>query len=282
MALNAPATFTTEYETQLEHRFQRTSTKLLATTRVKRGVKGSEVKFKLAGLGTAGPKTAKGEVPNMGAGRSSVTFGLETNYAGDEIEEEDLEQMDHDDRDAAVYSGAAAIGRRVDEMIFAALDATTQAAIAAGASPLALDHVQQAVVRLQQNDVSFDNQVFCVVSPNAFAHLLKFKQFASSEYRGPTDLPFMAMTEWRFWNGVYYMPHAGCPGIGTATAKGFMYHMKAVASGVGHDIRSTITWENRFSHWFVNNRLRSGHKILQDPGVIELTWKDDVPVTYTP
>ena len=282
MPLSVPTTFQIEYETQLIHRFQRMSTKLLATTRTKRDVKASEARFKLAGLGTAGPKTPTGRVPIMGAGRSSVSVPLETNYAGDVIEEEDLEQMSHDDRDAAVKSGAAAIGRRVDELILNALDATTQPTIAAGANPLALDHAMQAIVRLQQNDVPFERQVFCVISPNAFAHLLRFRQFASSEFVGPKDLPFMTLSEWRFWNGVFFMPHAGAPGIGTATCKGFMYHYEAVASALGHDLRSDISWENTDSNWFVNNRLRSGHRLLQDAGVIELNHNDSVPVTYTP
>lgn len=279
MTMQAPVTFVQEFETGIEREFQRSSTKLLETIRVKRNVKAAQAHFHVAGAGTAGPKTRGGVVPMMNADRRRVTVNLATDYAGDYIEEEDLEQMAHDDRDEAVFAGAAALGRRTDELIFAALDAAGSTPINA-AGPLTTNVAYQGIIQLQRNDVPFDNQVFGVISPGALGHMKAAKQFSNQDYRGPTDLPFMSMTEWIYWNGVYWMPHAGLPGVGTASAKGFIYHRRAVGAAIGHDVRSTISWENDKSYWFVNNRFRIGVAGLMARGIVEFDYTDNTNPTF--
>lgn len=278
MTMQAPVTFVTEFETGIEREFQRTSTKLLSTIRTKRAVKASNARFNVAGIGTASKKTRGGKVPMMNADRRQVTVNLETNYAGDYIEEEDLEQMAHDDRDEAVYAGASALGRKADEIIMAQMATATQVVAAGG--PMSTSIAAQANVLLQQNDVPFDKQLFGIVSPGAYNWLKASKQFSNKDYIGETDLPFMSVSEWTFWNGIYWMPHAGVPGVATATAQGFVYHSRAVAAAVGHDIRSTVSWENTESHWFVNNRFRMGAAILMNRGIVRFTYTDNTFPTY--
>jgi hypothetical protein len=279
MTMQAPVTFVTEFETGIEREFQRSSTKLLSTIRNKRNVKASTARFHVAGMGTAAKKTRGGDVPLMNADRRQIIVTLETNYAGDYIEEEDLEQMGHDDRDEAVFAGAAALGRKADEIIMLALDTTTTPVENAG-GPLTTSVASRANVILQQNDVPFDKQVFGIISPGAYNHMKASKQFSNKDYIGEADLPFMTMTEWTFWNGIYWMPYAGVPGVGTATCKGWVYHSRAVAAAIGHDIRSTIDWQNRQSEWFVNNRFRMGASILMPRGVVEFLYTDNTYPTY--
>lgn len=280
MTMTAPVTFVTEFETGIEREFQRTSTKLLSTIRQKRNVKAADAKFHVAGTGTAAKKTRNGDVPMMNAGRRRVTVTLETNYAGDLIEEEDLEQMAHDDRDEAVFSGAAALGRKTDDLIMVALDTVGLGQVVAAGGPLTTSIASRANVMLQVADVPFDKQLFGIISPGAYNHMKASKQFSNKDYIGEADLPFMSMTEWTFWNGIYWMPHSGVPGVGTNAAKGWVYHTSAVAAAIGHDIRSTITWENKQSNWMVNNRFRIGTALLKDKGVVEFNYTDDTYPVY--
>lgn len=278
MTMQAPVTFVTEFESGIEREFQRTSTKLLSTIRTKRNVKASNARFHVAGLGTAAKKTRGGDIPMMNADRRQVTVTLETNYAGDYIEEEDLEQMAHDDRDEAVFAGAGALGRKADDIIMTAMAAATTVVAAAG--PMSTSIAAQANVALQNNDVPFDKQLYGIVSPGAYNWLKASKQFSNKDYIGEADLPFMSMSEWTFWNGIYWMPHAGVPGVATAAAQGFVYHSRAIAAAVGHDVRATIDWENKKSHWSVNNRFRMGAAILMNRGIVRFTYTDNTFPTY--
>lgn len=279
MTMQAPVTFLTEFETGIEREFQRSSTKLLSTIRTKRNVKASNAKFHVAGMGTAVKKTRGGDVPMMNSDRRQVTVNLETNYAGDVIEEEDLEQMAHDDRDEAVFAGAAALGRKADDIIMAQMQAAPNP-INLGAAPLTTSDASRANVLLQQQDVPFDKQLFGVVSPGAYNWLKASKQFSNKDYIGEADLPFMSMTEWVFWNGIYWMPHAGVPGMGTATCSAFVYHMRSVGAAVGHDVRSSISWENKQGNWFVNNRFRLGASILLPRGIVRFIHNDTTFPVY--
>jgi hypothetical protein len=278
MTMQAPVTFVTEFESGIEREFQRSSTKLLSTIRTKRNVKASNARFHVAGMGTAARKTRGGDVPMMNADRRQVTVNLETNYAGDVIEEEDLEQMAHDDRDEAVYAGAAALGRKADDIIMTQLATATQVVAAGG--PMSTSIASQANVLLQNNDVPFDKQLYGVISPGAYNWMKASKQFSNKDYIGDADLPFMSLTEWTFWNGIYWMPHPGVPGVGTAAAQGFVYHSRAIAAAVGHDVRSDISWENKQSNWFVNNRFRMGSAILMNRGIVRFTHTDNTFPTY--
>lgn len=278
MTMQAPVTFLAEFQTGIEREFQRSSTKLLSTIRTKRNVKAANAQFHVAGLGTAARKTRGGDVPMMNSDRRRVPVTLETNYAGDVIEEEDLEQMAHDDRDEAVFAGSAALGRRADDIIMAQMALATQVVAAGG--PLSTSIAAQANVLLQQNDVPFDKQLFGIVSPGAYNWLKASKQFSNKDYIGDADLPFMSITEWTFWNGIYWMPHPGVPGAGTTAAQGLVYHSRAIAAAVGHDIRSTVTWENKQGNWFVNNRFRMGAAILMNRGIVRFTHTDNTFPTY--
>ncbi|MEN9856747.1 MAG: hypothetical protein RLZZ157_1873 [Pseudomonadota bacterium] len=186
--------------------------------------------------------------------------------------------MAHDDRDEAVFAGAAALGRKTDDIIIGKLSGATTVIAAGG--PLTTSIAGQANVVLQNKSVPFDRNLFGIVTPGAFNHMKASKQFSNKDYIGDTNLPFMTMTDWVWWNGIYWMPHEGLPGVGTATSEGYVYHMRAVAAAIGHDIRSTVTWENTKGNWFVNNRFRMGAEILMDNGIVKFTYTDNTYPTY--
>jgi len=270
--------FKTEFDDGVRHVFQDRGSKLLPLIRNKRVNPGEAAKFFVAGSGTAGPKNRHDDVPVMNADRSNVTVSLGTYYAGEWIDEEDLDAMAPDDRDTAQASAAMALGRKVDDIIIAALAGTTETAIGDYSNPMSVALAQQARERAltlewpdQEGDWLF------LGSPNSILHMETYKQYANAEWVGGDDLPFKTKQKMRWWNGMYWMSHNRLPLASTDNQINYLIHLPTVLGAVGRDITTTISWENTKAAFFVNGRVRIGSGLHVTNGVIPIHTDNDTP-----
>lgn len=267
MATTIDQAFVKQFESEVHLAYQRMGSKLRNSVRVKNDVKGATTVFQKVGKGIAATKARHGDVPVMNLTHSNVTATLADYYAGDWVDKLDELKINHDERAVIANAGAYALGRKTDELIIDQLAATTTAATTTTGG-LTLDKVMEAFELLGENDVPDDGERYAVVGWKQWSELFQINQFASAEYVGADELPFVS-TQAKRWLGTLWVPHSGLPLDGTDRSV-FWYHKTAIGHAVGADVESDITWHGDKAAHFINNMMSQGAKLIDEDGVVEI------------
>jgi hypothetical protein len=124
MSTTIDQSFVKQFESDVHLAHRRMGSKLRNTVRTKTDVKGKSTTFQTVGAGIAGEKARHGQVPIMNLAHAPVECLLKDRHAGEYIDELDELKVNHDEKMVAAESGAAAVGRKSDDIILDALDAT--------------------------------------------------------------------------------------------------------------------------------------------------------------
>lgn len=267
MAVSIDQAFTKQFETEVHVAYQRMGSKLRNTVRVKNDVQGASTVFQKVGKGIAATKARHGDVPVMNLEHTSVEAILQDYYAGDWIDRMDEIKINHDERAVIANAGAYALGRKTDELIIDQLALTTTT-VSTTAGGLTLEKIQEAFELLGENDVPDDGERYAVVGWKQWSELLGMKEFASADYVGADELPFVS-TQAKRWLGTLWVPHSGLPLDGTDRSI-FWYHKNAIGHAIGADVETDISWHGDKAAHFVNNMMSQGAKLIDDEGVIEI------------
>lgn len=274
--------FVANYNSVVKHAFQRGATKCINMVRHSTDVVGSTETFQKIGKGTAVTKARHAQITPMNVDHSTATATLEDFYAGDWVDKLDETKIKHDERDAMAFAGAAALGRKVDDQIFTAMDGTT--------NDVTLTLTNYATIRnslldvmetLWESDVPDDGQIYIALSPHAWSAALLVEQFSSSRY--VPDLPWMKGMEMRKWLGGIWFMHNGVPGRGTSACKSYAWHKTAIGyasaanalnvPGYGSQ-RADITWHGDRAAHFINHMMSGGAVAIDATGVVEIDVND--------
>ncbi len=274
MSISIDNAFVKQFESEVFEAYQRMGSKLRPCVRSKNNIKGSSAVFQKVGTGTASTKSAHGMVPVMNLSHTPVEAGLQDYYAGDRIDRLDELKINHDERQVIANAGAYALGRKSDELIIAALNASANT-VSDSATGMTLAKVLEAFEKLGTADVPDDGQRTAVVGWKQWSELLAIKEFASADYVGSDALPFSG-TQAKNWLGTLWIPHSGLPVGGTGIRRCFWFHKTAVGHASGADVETDITWHGDRAAFFVNNMMSQGAALIEGSGVVVMTC-DETP-----
>ena len=295
MSTSVSTAFITAYEAQLHLTFQREGTMLLNAVRWRKDVVGSTDVFQVLGTGAATTKARHGNITPMNQSHSTATATLADFYASDYVDALDEAKMNIDEQDAIVRTGAAALGRKIDDQIFTAMDGTTQTAITwTVTSEL---NVRKALLDMAEalwgNNIQNDGRVYGALSSKGWALAMTVREFTSSDWVDAMGRPFVAgapgFKRFKDWMGIKWCMHTGIPGHGTTGAKPFVWHKDAVGYASGKhpknyanrgSIVADINWiPEKFAH-LATHAMSGGAVLIDDLGVIEGALDDtaDIPV----
>lgn len=273
MATSVSNSFINQYAREVKEAYQRTGSKLRNTTRKQSNVQGATTTFQTVGQGTPTTKARHGQITPMNVSHTPVTCTLADYYAGDWIDKLDESKMNSDERRVLANAGAAALGRKTDELIITQLDATSTTPVAASASGMTLAKVMSAMQVLGEADVFEEGRMWAIVGWSEWTDLMQIAQFASSDYIGKDKAapPFLKSIESRRWLGTIWMPHSGLETLTSGnTAKSFWYHEAAVGHAASADVKTDITWHGDRASHFVNNMMSQGACLIDSAGVVEI------------
>ncbi len=265
MATSITQAFVKQFESEVFESYQRMGSKLRSTVRSKSGVIGSSTTFQKVGKGIAATKSRHGNVPVMNLDHSAIEVTLADYYAGDWVDKLDELKVNIDERQVIANAGAYALGRKSDELIIAALNASTND-IAHGSTGMTMEKIEEALELLGAQDVPDDGERTAVVGWKQWSELLGLKEFASADYVGTDQLPFVS-TQAKRWLGTLWIPHSGLP-IDTGVRNCFWYHKSAIGHAVGADIQTDISWHGDKAAHFVNNMMSQGAGLIEGNGVV--------------
>jgi len=284
MSTSVTTAFITAYEAKMHLTFQREGTMLLSAVRWKKDVVGSTAVFQVLGTGTATTKARHGDVTPMNQSHTTATATLADFYAGDWVDALDEAKINIDERDAIIRTGANALGRKIDEQIFTALDATTQTAITWTVT--SEFNVRKALLDMVQalwaNNIPNDGRCYGALSSKAWALASLVREFSNSDWVDAAGRPFTVgapgFKRFRDWMGVKWCMHTGIPSVGTTGAKPFVWHKDAIGYASGKhpknfanrgSIVADITWHGDKASHFVDHMMSGGAVLIDDLGVIE-------------
>lgn len=268
-APNIDESFVRQFESEVHEAYQRQGSKLRSTVRTRNNVGGSSTTFQKIGTGIATTKARHGAITPMNLDHEPVECTLSDWYAGEWIDKLDELKQEHSERRVAVNAGAWALGRKTDEQIIAALDATTNS-IVASASGLTKPKIYEAFETLGNADVFEEGKMYALVGYQQWTNLLDLQEFASADYIGPGELPFVKEgVEAKRWMGTLWMTHSGLP-LASTTRKVFWFRDDAVGHASGSDVTTDITWHGDRAAYFVNNMMSQGACLIDAAGVVEI------------
>ena len=265
MANTIDQAFIKQFETEVHMAYQRMGSKLRNTVR-STNVSGSTARFQKIGTGSASTKSRTGSVTPMELVHTNVEVSMSDFYAAEFIDKLDELKTNINERQAVAQSAAAALGRKTDELIIAAMDAGANSTqIHDTNSALGKADLLSLFETMGTADVPEDGQRYLAMSPAGYADLFQINEFASSDFVGPQNLPFAGgMTMKEFLGFKIFSTSA------VAGGKNFAYHTSAVGIGVNSDVQTEVNYvAEKVSH-LATSMMSMGAVAIDDNGIYEV------------
>jgi hypothetical protein len=265
MANTIDQAFIKQFETEVHMAYQRMGSKLRNTVR-STNVSASVARFQKIGTGTASTKTRNGDVTAMELAHTNVEVTMADYYAAEYIDKLDELKININERQVVAQSAAAALGRKTDELITAAMDAganSTQIADTAGA--LVKADLLTLFETMGTADIPEDGQRYIAMSPAGYTDLFNINEFASSDYVGPQSLPFAGgMTMKEFLGFKIFSTSA------VAGGKNFAYHTSSVGIGINSDVQTELNYVPQKVAHLATSMMSMGSVVIDNNGVYEV------------
>ena len=260
--------FIRQYESDVHMAYQRMGSKLRNMVRVKNNVVGKSTTFQKVGKGTAVQKARHAELSTMNVDHTPVECTLADWYAGDYIDKLDELKLNIDERMVVAQSGAAALGRKTDELIIDALETSTNT-VAAGAAALTQAKVETVFEYFGNNDVPDDGQRYFVIGFQQWTDLLGINSFASQDYVGADQLPYVAGMTAKRWMGFMISTHSGLTKSGSDRTC-LAWHKSAIGHASGQDVTSEINYvAPRVAH-LATSMMSQGAVLIDNTGTYQV------------
>jgi predicted RNase H-related nuclease YkuK (DUF458 family) len=266
MANTIDTAFIKQFESEVHMAYQRMGSKLRNTVRTVGNVAGSVVRFQKIGTGTASTKARNGNVTAMELAHTTVEATMADFYAAEYIDKLDELKTNIDERQAVAQSAAAALGRKTDEILYAAMDS--------GANSTQINDTSNAVAKADlltlfetfgTADIPEDGNRYIAMHPKGYADLFSINEFASSDYVGEQNLPFAGgMTMKEFLGFKIFSTSAVTAG------KNLSYHTSAVGLGVNADVSTELNYVPEKAAHLATSMMSMGAVVINDAGVYEI------------
>jgi len=268
MANTIDVSFVKQFESDVHLAFQRMGSKLLNTVRRKTNVIGSSVRFPIIGKAAAGQKARNGQVPINNLVHSYVETTLADYYSAEWLDKLDELKINHDERLAQARSLSAALGRKADDIIVQAVDATTNETTDTGA--LTLAKMEEIFEYFGDNDVPDDGRRMLAVSPQGWTDLMNLPEFSSTDYVPPSELPYpvIGYTAKR-WFSFLVCQFSGLNTAG-AVRHSLAYHYDAVGAASGQEVSMDLTWQGKEQAWLAVASMSQSAVIIDNVGTYRL------------
>ncbi|MGR4001286.1 MAG: phage capsid protein [Alphaproteobacteria bacterium] len=266
--------FVRQYEAEVHLTYQRQGSRLRPTVRNKAGVRGASTTFQRVGKGSASRKGRHGKVPVMTMKYlDPVECVLQDWYAGEWIDKLDELKTNVEERQVISNSAAYALGRKSDDLVIAALRASTEiTTFQIERADFTAATVLKAFEELGAAEVPDDGERYAVVGWKQWSQLLAMDEFSKADYVGETDLPWRDFQA-RYWLGTMWLPHSAL----NITAKGrecYWYHKTAIGHATGTEIKTDISWHGDRAAHFVNSMMSQGACLIDPSGVVQMNIKE--------
>ena len=266
MSLDLDSAFVKQFESEVHLSYQRMGSKLGNTVRKKTNVRGESTTFQTVGTGTASQKSRNSDVTPMSLAHAPVECTLADYYAPDYVDKMDELKLNHDERQVVAMSAAAAIGRKQDALIIAAMDGSSNTQVH-GSAGMTTTKIDVVTAHFGENDIPDDGQRYAAVSPDSWNDLLGIAQFSSADYVGMDQLPYKGGMTAKNWQGFTWFVHSGLTIDGSNIRNNLFWHRTGVGAASGQELTTEINYVPTKVAWLVNAMMSMGAVLIDDTSV---------------
>ena len=265
MANSIDTAFIKQFESDVHLAYQRMGSKLRNTVRTT-NVTGNIARFQKIGTGEATTKSRNGMVTPMELAHTTVEATMADFYAAEYIDKLDELKTNINERQAVAQSAAAALGRKTDAIIVAALDAgASSTQIHDTSSAVQIADLLSLFETMGAAEVPEDNQRYLAMHPKGFADLFLIEEFASSDYVGEQNLPFAGGMTMKNFLGLNIFSTSAIAG-----GKNMAYHTSAIGLGINADVSTEVNYIPEKASHLTTSMMSMGSVAIDDNGIYEV------------
>lgn len=267
-----------QFQSEIKLAYQKRDSLYADLVTVKPVPVGDKTYFNRSHAGTpAGQKARFGKIPRNGGSLDRVPCELETYYAGDEIDEQEVSSTSANGMLVITDNAIASMNQRVDELILNAINTSTQTITGADTDGMTIDVCQAIWDHFQTNHV-FRNKELPIVNIGVkqWNQLMKLEQFYKSTVVTDRDLPFLfsRAESGRFWMDMVWRVDPDLPAgdsAGMTKCNAFVKSCVGLALGGVDKVRVRETDDDTILYYM---RRKLGAALIDETGALSFDVAD--------
>lgn len=281
MALSVSTAFTTLFDAEVKQAYQATR-KLAGLVRERDAVGSSTVKFPKLGKGSATIRTPQSDVVPINATYSQATATMVDYIASEYSDIFNQSHVNFNDRAELVQLVGNAIGRRMDQVVIDALDASTPQTVAnsiGGANTdMNVAKVREAAKKLNAANVPAQDRVL-VMHANSLNALLGETQTTSVDYVTSRALMDGSLNTFMGFRIVVLgnMDEGGLTIDGSNDRLAYAFHKSAVGLGMSMNQQTRVDYVAEKTSYLVASMFSAGAVAIEDGsagGIVKITCRE--------
>ena len=281
MALSVSTAFTTLFDAEVKQAYQATR-KLAGLVRERDAVGSSTVKFPKLGKGSATIRTPQSDVVPINATYSQATATMVDYIASEYSDIFNQAHVNFNDRAELVQLVGNAIGRRMDQVVIDALDASTPQTVAnsiGGANTdMNVAKVREAAKKLNAANVPAQDRVL-VMHANSLNALLGETQTTSVDYVTSRALMDGSLNTFMGFRIVVLgnMDEGGLTIDGSNDRLAYAFHKSAVGLGMSMNQQTRVDYVAEKTSYLVASMFSAGAVAIEDGsagGIVKITCRE--------
>lgn len=240
---------------------------------------GDRTYFNRSHAGTpAGQKARFGKIPRNGGSLDRVPCDLETYYAGDEIDEQEVSSTSANGMLVITDNAMASMNTRVDDLILNAINSSTQTVTGSESDIFTLDTAKAIWNHFQSNHVFRNKEMPIInVGVHQWNQLMDIKQFYHADAITMNDLPYLftKAETGRFWMDMVWRVDPDLPegdSLGTTKCNAFVKSCIGLALGGVDKVRVRETDDDTILYYM---RRKLGSVLIDDTGALTFDVKNE-------
>ena len=273
MSKNLSAVAVIEFDSMVKHAYQGMGQLKNAVT-VRNNVVGDQYKFRRMGKGLANQKSTSDLVTPMDVGHEFKVATLSNWNAPEYTDIFDAAEVNFDEKQELANTIAGALGRRSDQLVIDAMDASTPltSAIPEGGTNLTMEKVIAAQVALRDQGVP-SSELFAVIEANGLGGLLNDEKATSSDYQSIKALVSGEInTLCGFQFIVIETRTEGGLTVATDIVDSWFFQRPAVGLAIGIDMKTEVNWIPERTAWLTNGMLKAGSVVRDEGGLVKVQY----------
>ena len=273
MSINLSAVAVTEFDSMVKHAYANAGLLKNAVT-LRNNVVGDTYKFRRMGKGLANQKASSADVTPMNVGHEFKTATLANWNAPEFTDIFDAQEVNFDEKQELATTIAGALGRRCDQLVIDAMDASTPltTAVPAGGTNLTIAKVNSAQVELRDQGVP-NTELFAVIEAGGLGGLLNDEKATSGDYQAIKALVSGEINTLVGFQFIILETRAE-GGLTEAAniVDSWFFQRPAVGLAVGIDMKTEINYVPQKTSWLTNGMLKAGSVVRDEGGLVKVQY----------
>lgn len=273
MSINLSAVAVTEFDSMVKHAYANAGLLKNAVT-LRNNVVGDTYKFRRMGKGLANQKASSADVTPMNVGHEFKTATLANWNAPEFTDIFDAQEVNFDEKQELATTIAGALGRRCDQLVIDAMDASTPltTAVPAGGTNLTIAKVNSAQVELRDQGVP-NTELFAVIEAGGLGGLLNDEKATSGDYQAIKALVSGEINTLVGFQFIILETRAE-GGLTEAAniVDSWFFQRPSVGLAVGIDMKTEINYVPEKTSWLTNGMLKAGSVVRDEGGLVKVQY----------